>query len=71
MRSLVSPGVACLASSVFAGLRVVCLQSGCWFHSSVVGVRQRQPLHGRRVCRWDCCVATVIGMVVLAVSWCW
>ena len=56
--------LACSASSVLDGLRVVCLQSARWLYSSVVGVWQCQPPYGPLVCRWACRAAADVAMVV-------
>ena len=53
------------AGLVFAGLRVVCLRSACWFYISVVGAWRCQPLYGRLVCCWACCAAAGVSVVVL------
>ena len=57
--------LACPAGSVLAGSRVVCLQSGCWFCSSVAGVWRCLVPHGRLVCGWACRAAAGVGVVVL------
>ena len=62
--------LACPAGSLMAGLHVVCLESGCWFYSSMVGVWRRQPPHGRLACRWACRAAAGVGTVVFGGLWC-
>ena len=57
--------LACRAGSVLASLCVVCLRSGCWFYSSVVGAWRGQPLHGRLVCNWACRAAVGIAVALL------
>ena len=57
--------LACPAGSVMASLHVVCLQPGCWFHSSLLGSLRCQPLYGRLDCCWACCASAGVVAVVL------
>ena len=57
--------LACPASSVLAGWRVVCLRSGCGFPRSVVRAWRCRSAYGRLVCRWACPAAAGVSALVL------